>query len=99
MINFALDTVRLLLESGADVNLKGENGMPPLAHAYANLDNSDGEKLIQLLLEYGANPNFFYNVGMNSFLYRHGCMSVYNILFNNKSLPKNKNGYTLLKNE
>uniref|UniRef100_A0A7M4ERL8 Fibronectin type III and ankyrin repeat domains 1 n=1 Tax=Crocodylus porosus TaxID=8502 RepID=A0A7M4ERL8_CROPO len=47
------DVASLLIEAGADVNVKDKDGKTPLMVAVLN----NHEELIQLLLENGANPN------------------------------------------
>ena len=53
----SLDTVKLLLENGADVNLKNDNKATPLLMA-ARISNIDSSyDTVKLLLEYGADVN------------------------------------------
>ena len=47
-----LDIIELLIIEGADVNKVDDNGNPPIL-----LVGSQDEKIIKMLLEYGANPN------------------------------------------
>uniref|UniRef100_A0A8C3HQQ8 Uncharacterized protein n=1 Tax=Chrysemys picta bellii TaxID=8478 RepID=A0A8C3HQQ8_CHRPI len=50
--NHSLETVRQLLEEGADVNSKVEGGWTPLHSAV----RGDQEEIVDLLLEKGADP-------------------------------------------
>lgn len=52
----SLEIVRLLVESGADVNQQQMNGESALANA-ANIASSEHLRIAQYLLENGANPN------------------------------------------
>lgn len=48
-----LESVKILLEIGADVNAKGDNGAPPLFNAVIG----GNPKVVELLISFGANKN------------------------------------------
>jgi ankyrin repeat protein len=50
---YCLDVVKLLLERGADPNVKDDDGKTPLHYAAWK----GHHKVVELLLEHGANPN------------------------------------------
>ena len=52
-MNNNLPFVKLLIDHGADVNVKGKGGIRPLYHAVYN----QNEKMVQLLIESGADVN------------------------------------------
>ena len=47
------EPVKILLEAGADVNARGDNGVPPLFNAVIG----GNPKVVELLINYGANVN------------------------------------------
>jgi ankyrin len=50
--------IKLLIESGAKVNIQGIDGKTPLCLACALQPDSKAEEIIKLLLENGADPKF-----------------------------------------
>lgn len=52
-----IDIVTLLLEKGADPNIRGINEMTPLIFAVLTDDRNSRYDIIKLLLKYGADPN------------------------------------------
>lgn len=52
-----VESVRLLLENGADPNLCGPGVDPPLASPFLHYHDPDSLKIVGLLLDAGADPN------------------------------------------
>ena len=63
VINPNQELIKLLLESGANPNLKGERGFTPLMSCIDGLDRGVRAQAAQLLLEHGADPNIKNNQG------------------------------------
>jgi ankyrin repeat protein len=52
-----VESVRLLLAHGADPNLCGPGGKPPLASPFLHYNTPDALRIVGMLLEAGADPN------------------------------------------
>ena len=63
--NNSLEIAKLLIASGADVNLEGDNGRPPLDgaiwHEYEPTKKADYKEMITLLASHGADFNIKYD--------------------------------------
>ena len=64
----SLEYVKILVNSGADVNLRDDEGRTPLMYIDYDNDNESTEKL-RLLIEHGADLNKKNNEGKNAFIY------------------------------
>ena len=53
----SLETVRFLLDNGADVNPQDDKGWTPLMNSARNSNGDSSLETVRLLLERGANPN------------------------------------------
>ena len=53
----SLDTVKLLIENGADINIKEKDGWTALMLACRNSNTESSLETVKLLLENGANVN------------------------------------------
>ena len=75
------DTVKLLLEKGANINTKDSEGWTPLHHAA----RSGNEEIIKLLLERGANVNATNNNGTTALMSAawRGYVEIIKLLFAN----------------
>ncbi|AKI79824.1 putative ankyrin repeat protein [Acanthamoeba polyphaga mimivirus] len=106
-----IDTVKLLLENGADPNIPNNKGETALGLVVSNLmrincleisQKTNYLKIAQLLIEYGANVNFQNNSGdyiLNHSL-RNNNFDIIKILLDNNTNPNlsNNKGNTLLHN-
>jgi ankyrin repeat protein len=116
----SVDTVKLLLEYGAKLNIQDDDGstalMMAVEYSYSNTMPYENEcdvdiisdhynKIIELMLKYGADPNIQNNDGETALIIgfgRYDCISCsYNILstllkYNADPNFKNSDGYTAL---
>ena len=64
------DVIRLLLENGADPNVRGDFGEPPIwGLQYEHDDPEYGLRVTRLLLEHGADPNIEYDSSEGFYTY------------------------------
>ncbi len=85
----SVETVKLLIENGADVNAENYSGKTPLMYAATSLKGEDSVIITELLIENGADVNavdnfgqtaldhalYFDHSGVISTLYQHGAVT------------------------
>ena len=62
-VDSSLDTVKLLLASGADINARSNTGMSALSYAVANSNQKSSLETVKLLLDSGADIEIRNNIG------------------------------------
>jgi ankyrin repeat protein len=71
-----LESVKILIDAGADVNAKGDNGAPPLFNAVIG----GNPKVIELLVKSGANANLSNDDGRSVLEYAQNINSSIGVL-------------------
>ena len=97
-------TVQMLLENGADPNLKNNAGWTALMLAARNCGTESTENIVQMLLENGADPNLKNNNGWTALMHaarycgEESTENTVKMLLENGADPdvKNNKGFTAL---